>query len=480
MNHRALPMILLLLAACVTAPEVKRPQLDFTLPDRFREGLTSTEAVEDEWWRSFGDPRLEKVIEEVLAHNHDLRAAAARIQAADAQARFIGADWLPQASTRFEAGRSRQNFIGFPIPGGGTVLSTRSNRMGLSLDLSWEIDLWGRIRSAQEGALADVDAALADLVAARLSLIGQAMKAWFAAAEARKQVDLAQETLQSRRSTTVWARGRYQGGVGSPAELRLFISQEAGAEAVLRLREQQLDALLRQLEVLMGRYPSADLITGDDLPAIPKAIPAGLPADLIARRPDLVAAERRVAAEEARVASSRAALYPRISLTASTGTASEQLRHLVDGRFWIWNLMSNLMQPIFQGGRLVAQLDQSKARSHEALARFLGTALGAYGEVESALSAIDHLGRREEALARSAGSAREARRLASERYASGLAGADVLLESQRATLLSESLLLTARRERVEARINLYLALGGGFKPPTEAEEPDESKGDSER
>jgi outer membrane protein TolC len=163
------------------------------------------------------------------------------------------------------------------------------------------------------------------------------------------------------------------------------------------------------------------------------------------------------------VAEARASLYPRISLTASGGTSSEELVHLLDGRFWVWSFFANLMQPVFQGGRLVAQVDLAEANLEETTANFLKTTLGAYAEVETSLAALEHLGRQVEALERATEEAEQAERIARERYAAGLDGPNTLLDAQRASLLAASQLLQTRRERLDARINLHLALGGGFE-----------------
>jgi NodT family efflux transporter outer membrane factor (OMF) lipoprotein len=245
--------------------------------------------------------------------------------------------------------------------------------------------------------------------------------------------------------------------------VRLFQSNEAAAEALVHAHKQQLDGLLRQMEVLMGRYPEAELETGSDLPPIPSEIPAGLPAEIVSRRPDVASAERRLAASGARLSQAKASLYPRISLTASGGTSSEELVHLLDGRFWVWSFFANLLQPVFQGGRLVAQVDLAEANLEESTATFLKTTLGAYAEVELALSALEHLGRHVEALERATEEAEQAERIAEERYAAGLDGPSTLLDAQRTSLLVASQLLQARRERLDARVNLHLALGGGFE-----------------
>jgi len=191
-------------------------------------------------------------------------------------------------------------------------------------------------------------------------------------------------------------------------------------------------------------------------------VPAGLPAELLARRPDLVAAERRLAAAGLSVDEARAARLPRISLTGSAGRSSQELEDLLDEDFTVWSLAANLLQPIFQGGRLAAAVDLAEARRREALAGWVSAALAAFGEVEQALAADAFLLARLAALEEAAEQALAARELSEERYLAGLAPYLSVLESQRQALAAESELLAARRGRLDARVDLHLALGGGF------------------
>jgi outer membrane protein TolC len=223
-----------------------------------------------------------------------------------------------------------------------------------------------------------------------------------------------------------------------------------------------LDRALRQLELLLGRYPSARIKTGDELPTIKSAVPAGLPADLIARRPDLVAADRRLAAADRRLAQSRRALLPSISLTASTGRSSGELGDLLDGNFSVWNLIGNISQPLLQGGRLRAGVDLSQAGLDQALASYAQSALRAYAEVEQALAGEEFLTNQEKALKTATSEALAARTLAEERYAKGLSDLITLLDAQRRAFDAKSRLLSVQRMRLDGRIDLYLALGGGF------------------
>jgi len=223
------------------------------------------------------------------------------------------------------------------------------------------------------------------------------------------------------------------------------------------------------LEVLLGRYPAAELIAARDLPEPPGMPPAGQPAELLSRRPDLAAIERRVASGGMRVKEAKAALYPRISLTASGGTSSSELEDLVKGDFFVWNLAANLMQPIFQGGRLRQNVKLNEARAAETAEKYAGVVLNAYAEVENALAA-DVYYEREVGFTREAvRQARAAEATATLQYQAGVANFITVLEAQRQAIQAEVDLIASRAERLAARIDLYVALGGGFvSDPTTA------------
>jgi NodT family efflux transporter outer membrane factor (OMF) lipoprotein len=465
MSRQGIALLTLMFAtSCASAPKVARPELEVQIPEEWGVEAVPAGEIAPGWWTDFGDDQLSSAVEEALAGNYDLVATAARVEQAAARARIAGADLKPVVSAGFTGSRRRQNFIGLPIPGSeGGVLTTRFTNFGVSLDLSWELDLWGRLSARARAALADFEASESDLAGARLSLAGQTAKAWFAIAEAAQQVALAEATVASFRSSTEQVRRRYELGLRPALDLRLSLANLAGAQAALDARRQLLDATTRQLEILRGRYPGRQIEIPEELPDTPPAVPAGLPADLVARRPDLAAAERRFAAAHQRVAAARRDLYPRISLTASGGTSTKELGDLVKGDFGVWSLLGNILQPLFQGGRLRANVDLAKATGDEALARYASAALRAYLEVESTLEAEGLLAEREAHLATAAQESRAAERLADERYRSGLEGFITVLESQRRAFQAESEWLFARRLRLENRTNLYLALGGGFQ-----------------
>ena len=315
-------------------------------------------------------------------------AAAARLEQAAAEARIASAALQPTVQASYTGSRRKQNFVGFPIPGlEGRVLTTVSTNQGVSLDLSWEVDLWGRLRADAQAALADLQRSAADLRGAQLSKAGQTVKAWFAIAEARQQVTLSDETVASFRASAEQVRERFESGIRPALDLRLALLNLANAQALLDQRRQQLDASARQLDVLLGRYAAGTLEQPSRLPDVTADVPGGIPADLVARRPDLVAAERQVAAAGARLGVARTQLLPNITLTAATGTATNALRSLLDGDFGVWSLLGNVVAPLWQGGRLRAQIDRAEAQTAEALASYANTALVAYAEVETALAA---------------------------------------------------------------------------------------------
>ncbi|GMR23371.1 MAG: efflux transporter outer membrane subunit [Acidobacteriota bacterium] len=476
-----LPLLLLsFIAGCVKAPPVETPELPLQAPAVWTTGEEVSSELDPEWWRTFGDEKLNSVVAEALETNYDLAIAAARLEQAAADAKVAAADLYPQVHANLNGSRLKQNFVGFPIPGGeGKVLSSLSTGFGLNVEVSWEVDLWGRISAQARASLASYQATAADLDGARLSIAGQTVKSWFAVAEAVEQLRLAEATLTSYQESTYQVRERYEAGIRPSLDYRLSLANLAAAEANLFNRRQQLDLAQRQLEVLLGRYPGADIQAPVALGVTPPEIPAGLPAELVARRPDLAAAERRLAASGELVSVARRARYPSISLTTAGGTVTGALTDLLDGNFTVWSLVGNLVQPIFEGGRIRANIERADAGEDEGLAAYINAVLTAYLEVERALAAEEFLADRETALAEASGQSIAAERLADDRYRSGLEDYVTVLESQRRSFDAESALISVRRVRLDNRVDLYLSLGGGFDRYQDPELAPETENDSD-
>ncbi len=432
---------------------------------------TPTSQPDRDWVATFGSRELSAYVDRVLAGNRDLKAARARLEIARSNAEIIGAELLPQVQGGFSAQRDLQNFIGLPLPGAapGTVLSSRSNRFGLSLNLSWEIDLWGRIRAAKRAAVAEFEASDFDRSTAELSLAGQAAKAWFALAEARDQVALARSAITTFGETESAIRERFERGIeeegrNSAAQLLLAGGDVATARDLLAAREELEGRTARLLELLSGDYPAGRSGAGARLPELPGKVPTGLPATLLDRRPDLAAAERRIAAADQRLLEAKRALLPALSLTGSFGSASEDIGDLLSGDFSIWGVAGNVVQPVFQGGRLRANVRRRGSELELAAAEFEQAALTAFSEVENALAAERFLNQRVEALADAARLAEAAYRRSLEEFRVGTGDVLTVLASQQRFFSTRSQWLAVRRERLDNRIDLYLALGGSFRP----------------
>lgn len=466
---RPLPLLLLAtllpLTGCFrsAAPPQRQPRVQ--VPAIWNSGEPVEGTVEVHWWKQFQDPQLDVLIEEALSNNHQLHAAAARLETALNQARIAGADLVPSMGFALNSSRQRQNFIGLPLPGfAGRVPQATYTLMGVALDISWEADLWGRIRSGQIRAGAMASAQSADLAAVRHSLAAQTAKAWFASTAAHLQLVLAREMAASYETTSQWVKNRFEAGFQPALELRLVLADLSAAESLIHLRREQLDRGILQIELLAGRYPVGDLKVRDGLPTVSAGLPAGLPSELLTRRPDLIAAQRRLLASDAGIVQSQAALHPRLSLTTAGGTATDSLLSLLHGNYAVWSLLGNLVQPIFQGGRLRRQVDIARSRSEEALEIYTDAVLQAFGEVETALSVESLLRDRLRELEESAAEARAARKQAKLRYRHGQGGVLTVLETERRILDVKSRILTLQHLLLDNRIDLHLALGGGFDP----------------
>ncbi|MEM7231307.1 MAG: TolC family protein, partial [Planctomycetota bacterium] len=271
---------------------------------------------------------------------------------------------------------------------------------------------------------------------------------------------------------------RVEAGVSSELDLRLLRSERSTAEANRERRRTELAREVRSFEILIGRYPKGTLSSGSELPELSKEIPGGIPAQLLGRRPDIAVAERDLAAADARVYAAKASLLPRISLTASGGTSSDELADLLSGDFLVWQLAANVLQPVFEGGKLLAQVDESQATRDEALELYANTVLQAFAEVETALAVERFLAAEEEKTKRSVDDAQEAVRLSETRYGEGVESLLFVLESRRSLVASASRWVEVRLERLKNRVDLYLALGGGYGAEAARKDVAESPADS--
>lgn len=411
---------------------------------------TSTDATDPtSWAATLADPGLDALIREALAANHDLAAAAARVRAAEAEARIAGAERQPKLDLNASATRTRLS------PSG-----TEVNQFNVGLSASWEVDLWGRWSRRAQAAAVSLAAVEADRDAAERSLAAQVAKAWYAGRSARAEVVLAETLAETQAASVQVAERRFADGLIEAETVRELRSALASAQNRATSARIALDAQTRRLEILLGRYPGARLATPADLPEVSAPPPAGIPADCIARRPDVRAAEARFQAGRLRADAAQADLYPRIALTASGGRSSADLGDLLDADFSVWSLGGNLLQPLFQGGRLRATRDRADADADAAGQAFASTVLRALGEVETALATGVLLEERDRLQASILAESRALAVRAARRHAAGIGDALGVLAARRGEQEAALTALALRQLRIENRIDLLLALGG--------------------
>lgn len=407
-------------------------------------------AQQVDWLESFQDELLTDLVKQAIANNRDLMAAAANVERANALAVQAGAQLKPQANLGLGSSRS------------GSDSSTVSSQ-SLSLQLNWEVDLWGRISAGQQTAIASADAAAADYKYAQHSLAAATSKAYFVAIEAGQQAVILKEVLASLEETSRIVNVQHENGITSAQDVALTKSDLASTrEQLIALEASQREAL-RALEVLLGRYPKGDISVESTLPLVPPMPPLGVPSEILERRPDLIASERLVAAAFNSVKQAKAARLPQLSLTSDIGGASSSLSDITDPANVVWQLAGNLLAPIFDGGTRQAQVDVATAEQEQALASYAQTALNAFSEVETNLDLATTLVQREAELAVAVSGAEKAHRIAKLRHEEGEIALIDLLAMQQRVLQARSNELSVKRLVLDQRINLFLALGGDWK-----------------
>jgi NodT family efflux transporter outer membrane factor (OMF) lipoprotein len=444
-------------SACIVVPtpsveDLRKQSLENTqVPPAWVAGPVNTTEPTEGWLATFGEPALEALVAEAMIYNSDLRVAAARVEAAAANAQMAGAALFPQVNA---AGR-----------GGGKMSGDNSGLQGVGIFASWELDVWARVRSLRASGTETYEATVLDAYYARQSIAALVAKSWFLAREAALQRRIAEEMVGSARSLAGLARDRLQ--VGRADELEV---NQADA-SVLSYRDIALQAelarqnALRAIETLAGRYPSAAVAVGEGLPTLAAPVPAGLPSQLLERRPDVRAAERRVAAAFHRTQEAQAARLPRISLTGGVTSVSSDLFVLKERDNPIWSVGASILAPIFMGGALQAQVDVRTAEQHAAIAEFGRIGSRAFNEVEGALSASFNLEERTQVLTGAVASNERALGFARVRLDVGSGDQRGVQEQLLALHAARTTLLRVQAERLIQRVNLYLALGGGFEPP---------------
>lgn len=405
-----------------------------------------------DWVGSFSDGTLTQLVNEALGSNANIRGAAARFEAAAARAKIARADKLPGVNASGSYSRTESN-LPFQVP----------TNIDFGVTANWEADLWGRIRDGVNASNFELGASQADYAGARLSIAGQVSQAWFDLIEARLLTELSERDVDTQERALRLTQRRFEGGVTGSSDVRLARSSVANAQALQASREQRLSAITRQLEVLLRRYPAEEIQAAPELPTLPRLSGAGTPGYVLRKRPDILALEQRLKAQGLQIDIARKNLLPTLSLRGTTSLGATSFSEIFDIDALVLRLVANTAMPIFQGGRIKANIAQQEAILKQQLENYAGAALTAYLEVENALDAEQRLFERETALRTSLNEAREAEDRLELRYTEGLATILQLLDAQSRRLSAEGQLIGARKERLANRVRMHVALGGGFE-----------------
>lgn len=460
-------LVLLSLCACAVGPDYRKPEVqDITPADwRWKVAEPRDSVPKGEWWTVFRDPVLAGLEASALAANQDLRAAVARVDQARAAARVSRSAFFPEISLDPLVKRERTSGdLPTPIP--ITIPATYVNTFSVPFDLSYEVDLWGRVRRSFEAAQAQAQASVSDYRNVMLTLTADVAARYFLLRALDAEITVLQHAIHSREETIRVLRGRLEAGAIPEWDVTQAQRDLAGARADLADTQRRRAETLHGLALLCGRPAGAFEVAEGPAPASPPLIPAGLPSSLLERRPDISMAERHLAARNAEIGIARSAYFPVLSLTGQAGSLSADANRLFTTSTAVWSIMPSLNLPLFTAGRTRAQIAQAEAAYEESLAEYRATVLRAFKEVEDSLAQIVLRGEESKAQAEALASAERSVDLARARYDVGTGRYLEFLDADRTRLLEKRKVALLVGQRFEATVYLIKALGGGWEEGT--------------
>ncbi|HKY91453.1 MAG TPA: efflux transporter outer membrane subunit [Nevskiaceae bacterium] len=446
------------LSACALGPDYARPAID--TPDRFRwepAGEAPGSVADLKWWDVYQDPALRTLIETALKQNLDVRIAAARVEQARALGGAATLGLLPQVAATGSSGRIQQSR---DVIAGAAQRTIDRDSAGLSL--SWELDLWGRLRRLDEAARADLLGAEAARQGVMVGLVSDVATTWFQLAFFDEQLRITRGTVETRQQFLGLTRAQFERGVVSGLDVSTAEAQLSTAQASIPEFERQVALAEHQLSLLLGGNPTG---VPNATPAVPPSpdLPVGLPSQLLERRPDVRQAQAALVAANARVGAAKAALFPTISLTGTFGTASDALHGLFAGPAETWSAGVGLVQPLLDAERSLYQVDLADARKAEALLAYEKTVRNAFREVSDALVARQKFQETERARAALVEALSRSEEIATARYKVGYSSYFDVINADRDLFEAKLALSSARLSSLLATVELYRALGGGWE-----------------
>ena len=463
--------LMFVLASCKMGPDYARPDVPVADSFRMAEAQKDIESLANvPWWELYRDEELQRLIRVALEQNKDLKRAVATVDEYTARVLVAKTDFAPQMNATVNApgfGNTRNvAFPGFPNPFNYYVQG----------NLAWEIDIWGRIRRSNEAALGDLFAREENRRAVILQIVAGVAQAYFELRQFDLQLEIATRTLKAWDESVKLARARFRVGYINQLDVEQFEAEQANAAARIAELKRQMVQKENEISVLLGRNPTR-ITRGRALTeqVMPPLVPAGLPSDLLQRRPDVVQAELQLAAATARIGQSKADRFPKLSITGILGIASPQLNHLVANETFFGVAGASVAGPLFNAQVLGFQQEASEAQTGQAFAQYEQTILIAFREVEDALVAVTTAVEQTAAQERQVKALQTALRLANLRYTGGIANYLDVLIAQRNLFDAELSLASTRRLHLVSVVQLYKALGGGWLPASAVETAEKQK-----
>ena len=450
-------LLALLASGCMVGPDYLRPQVEtppaWRLSDEAANDLANTT-----WWQQFDDPVLDDLVSTALRENHDLMIAAARIEQVAGNYGYVRAGLFPQVDAGYEARRQRD--ISAVVIGAGNGITY--NSYNAVLNASWEIDIWGRIRRQTEAARAQLLASEEGRRGVILSLVGSVAGAYVNLRDLDRQLQIARATAKIRGESYDIFKDRYMGGVISMLELSQNKSQYDEALASIPPIEKAIAQQENGLSVLLGRNPGP-IARGKDIDQLTlPTIPAGLPSDLLERRPDIQLAEQNLIAANALIGAAKAAYFPTISLTGLLGYASNGLSQLFNSQSKVWQYSAPITMPIFTAGAIAGQVQEAEAAQKQALFAYQRTIQEAFREVNDALINQDRTRQQLRAQKQQVQALQQYSATARLRYDNGYTSYIEVLDAERSLFNVQLQYTQTQQTQFQAMINLYLAMGGGW------------------
>lgn len=450
----------LLLIACSSTSEIDGNTIAPQLPENWQQKSTSL-AVEDNWFALVENPQVKQLVNKALNNNRQLAIQASSLAIAEQQLIIVGSQLWPELDLALRSGRVKDN-----------VFNTYTDSSAINLNVSYEVDIWGKLSAADRQSNFNYLAQKAELKQAKQQLVVDVITTWFSVIEADKLLSLYQKRADDSAENLVIIEAGYRSGLTEA--LDVYLTRNELNNELTRVSEQRTEKkrLLRQLELLVGEYPKGILDVQANLPLLTSEIPLGLPSELITRKPELKASWYQLLAQDAGLAYAHKQRFPSIVLTGSVGDSTEDINDLLSGSSLAWSLFGSISAPIFNAGRLKANEEKARFELRQQEQQYLNTLYNAFSDVENGVTREKNLKDSYNTMLEAQENAKIASTLSFEQYQSGLVSYTTVLDAQKRSYDAQSTLIKIKNQLIANRVNLHLSLGGDFNTPaveTEAE-----------